>query len=77
MNDKIFDLAEQSIVKYAGADEWVFTSEELQAFAKSIIQKTIDCCNDEILSQHHLGNVCCQDSADVIKSRIKDYFGVK
>lgn len=42
LNKTIADLALEASVKYYASEEWMFTTDELQVFAESIVKRCID-----------------------------------
>lgn len=41
MPNRIQELAQDAIVKYASSEAWIFTNEELNDFAATLIQETL------------------------------------
>ena len=70
MNDRIKDLALDAIVKHIAVDAWIFTDEELEKFALSIVDECTDVGSqwaDGLIDSNHY---------TFVNKKIKRYFGV-
>jgi len=72
MNQRIRDLALDAIVENPNLDGWVFNDQELENFAKSIIQECMNIC-DEVRAKYGKYTF----TARVCKERFADHFGVE
>ncbi len=54
MNQLIADLALESIVKHAASEAWVFTDQELENFAESVVAVCIRKANENGHSAEYL-----------------------
>lgn len=51
--------------------------DHLHKFADLIVKDVMNLFGDEILSLHYLEQGCCQDSVTLLKSKVKEHFGVE
>ena len=56
MNDRIRDLALDAIVENIAAEGWVFTDQELQRFAESIVRECADIASINQFQSDEVGN---------------------
>jgi len=56
MNDRIRDLALDAIVENIAAEGWVFTNQELQRFAESIVRECADIASINQFQSDEVGN---------------------
>ena len=88
MNERIRDLALESIVKYIAAEAWVFTDSELEKFVELIIAEckkvslneivkdsAIDTYSDPLLREYLKGNN--MGVVDSIVAIQQHFFGVE
>ena len=74
MNERIRELALQvDLMRYPSDGINI----RIEKFAELIIQDVMNLLGDEILSLHYLEQECCQDSVHLLKSKIKQHFGVE
>lgn len=75
----IADLALEASVKYYASEEWIFTTDELQVFAESIVKR----CIDELESYRvpvgnsSSGELACEWTLDAlrdVRENIKEVF---
>lgn len=71
MNGRIKDLALDAIVKHIAVDAWVFTDEELEKFALSIVRKCMD------IAKYHTPDTEECEYTWLIHDKIQKYFGVE
>lgn len=71
MNDRIKDLALDAIVKHIAVDAWVFTDEELEKFALSIVRKCMG------IAKYHTPDTEECEYTWLIHDKIQKYFGVE
>lgn len=71
MNDRIKDQALDAIVKHIAVDAWVFTDEELEKFALSIVRKCMD------IAKYHTPDTEECEYTWLIHDKIQKYFGVE
>jgi len=74
MNNRIQDLALESMVKYIASEAWVFTDAELENFAQSIVKECAKIAEDtqKFYDEHNDGVVNTE-----IWTMIKLHFGVQ
>lgn len=87
MNERIRELLTEAGFCFWQDEEWkpedaiidwnADYNKEFNLFIDLFLKDILHLCGDEILSQHYLEKDCCQDSIGVLKSRIKEHFGVK
>ena len=81
MNEKIRDLALNAIVENIAAEGWVFSDQELQQFAESIVKVCIK--QGERIQSQTVSNASEQYAAgremgiEVYMNQIRKIFGVK
>jgi hypothetical protein len=81
MNERIRDLALNAIVENIAAEGWVFTDQELQQFAESIVKVCIK--QGERIQAQTVSNASEQYAAgremgiEVYMNQIRKIFGVK
>lgn len=70
MNDRIKDLALDAIVKHIAVDAWIFTDDELEKFALSIVRKCMD------IAKYHTPDTEECEYTWLIHDKIQKYFGI-
>jgi hypothetical protein len=77
MNERILSPQLLKLVQAAGPGYSLADPEWVKKFAELIVRDMMNLFGDEILSLHYLEQGCCQDSVTLLRSKIKEHFGVE
>jgi hypothetical protein len=77
VNEKIRDLALNAIVENIASEKWVFTDQELQVFAESIVQECASLCYQKIVGMVGTHAGAYNSAIDACAKQIKKHFEVE